>query len=152
MQDKRRDFLKISLSMAGLAICSTSLGALVQSCTSNPVNTNLTGNATIDITTEPALLNNGGAVKKSFSGQFGDNPVIIVRESDGTFMAFSSVCTHEGKLANAPANASSDIICPSHNSHFSAVNGSVKSGPASSPLQKFTTSFNATSNILTITS
>jgi Rieske Fe-S protein len=150
MQDKRRDFLKISLSMAGLAIGSTSLGTLIQSCSSNPVNTTLTGNATLDITKVPSLLNNGGATKQTFPGQFGDKPVIIVREIDGTFMAFSSVCTHEGNEVGTPANASSDIICPSHSSHFSAVNGSVIQGPASSPLQKFSTSFNAAANVLTI--
>ncbi|AOR35577.1 hypothetical protein BFF78_34920 [Streptomyces fodineus] len=71
---------------------------------------------------------------------FKDQGVVVTQPTAGTFKAFSSKCTHQGCAVGSVANGV--IVCPCHQSHFSAVDGSVKQGPATQPLpaQKITVS------------
>jgi Rieske Fe-S protein len=58
--------------------------------------------------------------------------VVITQPSAGQFKAFSATCTHQGCTV---ADVSGGTInCGCHFSKFSAADGSVKNGPASSPL------------------
>ncbi len=61
-----------------------------------------------------------------------DAQVVVTQPTAGTFKAFSAVCTHQGCLVGSVANGT--ITCPCHGSQFSATDGSVKVGPAASPL------------------
>jgi Rieske Fe-S protein len=61
-----------------------------------------------------------------------DKQVVVTQPTSGTFKAFSAVCTHQGCLVSTVADGSID--CPCHGSKFSATDGSVQQGPASSPL------------------
>jgi nitrite reductase/ring-hydroxylating ferredoxin subunit len=63
---------------------------------------------------------------------FKDQGVVVTQPAAGTFKAFSSKCTHQGCAVGSVANGV--IVCPCHNSHFSAEDGSVKQGPATQPL------------------
>jgi len=57
---------------------------------------------------------------------------VITQPSSGTFMAFTAVCTHQQcTVGSVSGNV---ISCPCHGSQFSAKDGSVVQGPASSPL------------------
>jgi Rieske Fe-S protein len=58
--------------------------------------------------------------------------VVVTQPVAGTFKAFDAVCTHQGCTVASVANGT--IVCPCHNSHFSAMDGSVQSGPAPAPL------------------
>jgi Rieske Fe-S protein len=58
--------------------------------------------------------------------------VVVTQPKAGEFKAFSSKCTHQGCAVKDVA--SGIINCPCHNSQFSAADGSVKKGPATSPL------------------
>ncbi|MFE7776993.1 Rieske (2Fe-2S) protein [Streptomyces sp. NPDC057445] len=58
--------------------------------------------------------------------------VVVTQPTAGQFKAFSSKCTHQGCAVKQVANGM--INCPCHNSMFDAVDGSVKGGPATSPL------------------
>ena len=58
--------------------------------------------------------------------------VVVTQPSDGQFKAFSAVCTHQGCLVGSVADGT--ITCPCHGSQFSADDGSVVNGPATSPL------------------
>jgi nitrite reductase/ring-hydroxylating ferredoxin subunit len=58
--------------------------------------------------------------------------VVVTQPVAGEFKAFSAKCTHAGCLVGSVAGGT--IICPCHNSKFSATDGSVKGGPASSAL------------------
>ncbi|KOV57052.1 Rieske (2Fe-2S) protein [Streptomyces sp. MMG1121] len=63
---------------------------------------------------------------------FKDQGVVVTQPTAGTYKAFSAKCTHQGCTVGSVANGV--IVCPCHNSHFSATDGSVKQGPATQPL------------------
>ncbi|WP_308170156.1 Rieske (2Fe-2S) protein [Acrocarpospora catenulata] len=58
--------------------------------------------------------------------------VVVTQPESGTFKGFSPTCTHQGCAVTTITNK--EIICPCHNSRFSITDGSVTSGPATSPL------------------
>ncbi|MCD6639233.1 MAG: Rieske (2Fe-2S) protein [Nocardioides sp.] len=58
-------------------------------------------------------------------------PVIVTQPTEGTFVAFSAICTHQGCTV-APVD---DILrCPCHFSTYDLATGEVTDGPAPSPL------------------
>jgi nitrite reductase/ring-hydroxylating ferredoxin subunit len=63
---------------------------------------------------------------------FKDQKVVVTQPKEGTYKAFSSICTHRG----CPVTSVSDgmIICPCHMSKFRVADGSVVAGPATTPL------------------
>ncbi|MFI1401051.1 Rieske (2Fe-2S) protein [Streptomyces sp. NPDC020681] len=58
--------------------------------------------------------------------------VVITQPKPGEFKAFSSKCTHQGCAVKDIADGV--IVCPCHGSKFDASDGSVKAGPATTPL------------------
>jgi Rieske Fe-S protein len=58
--------------------------------------------------------------------------VVLTRPSSGTVRAFSAVCTHAGCTVTGVSEGT--ITCPCHGSTFRIADGSVASGPATSPL------------------
>lgn len=65
----------------------------------------------------------GGIIKGAF---------VITQPAQGTFKAFSKVCTHQGCDVNRVDGGL--IICPCHGSRYSIEDGSVQMGPAPRPL------------------
>ena len=78
----------------------------------------------------------------------GSRHVIVAHVADGEFVALSAVCTHAGCLVTYSSSAQ-DIECPCHGSRF-AVDGSVTRGPATTPLAEFPTTFDASTQVVTI--
>ncbi|MBL8605281.1 MAG: Rieske (2Fe-2S) protein [Myxococcales bacterium] len=60
--------------------------------------------------------------------------VILGRDAGGLY-AYSTICTHEGCIVNAP-DTSGVAVCPCHGARFDR-NGAVLSGPTSTPLPHF---------------
>lgn len=58
--------------------------------------------------------------------------VVITQPKAGEYKAFSSKCTHAGCAVSEVKDGV--IVCPCHQSRFDISDGSVKSGPATSPL------------------
>jgi Rieske Fe-S protein len=58
--------------------------------------------------------------------------VVVTQPAKGEYKAFSAVCTHVGCLCNQVTDGTID--CPCHGSKFNITDGSVVTGPASSPL------------------
>ena len=81
-----------------------------------------------------------------------NQPIAVKRTGTSTFDAFSMVCTHQGCLTSIVSNGFS---CGCHGSRF-ANDGSVVNGPNTgesiTPLPKFITSYDPTTDTLTITS
>jgi len=61
-----------------------------------------------------------------------DSEVVITQPKAGTFLGFTSICTHQGCQVAEVADGS--INCNCHGSKFSIQDGSVVSGPATAPL------------------
>ena len=64
--------------------------------------------------------------------------VILSQPTQGTFRAFSAVCTHQGCNVNPPAADAPHILhCPCHGSEFDTYTGAVLKGPAEQDLPEF---------------
>lgn len=67
-----------------------------------------------------------------------DIPIILTQTPNGTFRAFSAVCTHQGCKVNPPAADAPEILhCPCHGSEFDTYTGAVLKGPAEQQLPEF---------------
>jgi cytochrome b6-f complex iron-sulfur subunit len=71
---------------------------------------------------------------------------ILVFNANGSFLALSSICTHQGCTVGYDP-AANNIKCPCHGSAFTNT-GSIVNGPAASPLQSYPVT--KSGNILTI--
>jgi len=61
-----------------------------------------------------------------------DPNVVVTQPEQGTLVAFSSICTHQGcPVAEVVDGA---IVCACHGSRFAVADGSVLQGPAAAPL------------------
>jgi Rieske Fe-S protein len=66
---------------------------------------------------------------------FADQRVVVVQPSEGTFTAFSAVCTHQGCAVHEVADGT--INCACHGSKFDVADGSVVRGPARKALPQY---------------
>lgn len=74
----------------------------------------------------------GSAVKATTEGI----TLMIAQPAEGTFIAYSSACTHQGCTLNVQ-NAL--LACPCHASQFEIKDGAVRGGPAENPLPSYPT-------------
>ncbi|MEU9146692.1 Rieske (2Fe-2S) protein [Streptomyces sp. NPDC048349] len=63
---------------------------------------------------------------------FSRQNVVVTQPAEGTFKAFSSICTHQGCTLSSVSGGTAR--CPCHGSAFRVTDGSVARGPAPSPL------------------
>ncbi|NJP33655.1 Rieske (2Fe-2S) protein [Micromonospora thermarum] len=63
---------------------------------------------------------------------FAEQGVVLTQPTAGTVKAFSAKCTHAGCTVTSVADGT--IVCACHNSRFDITDGSVRGGPAGSPL------------------
>jgi len=61
-----------------------------------------------------------------------DAKIVVTQPQEGTFKAFTAVCTHQGCVVSSVQDG--NINCACHGSVFSASDGSVVQGPAKAPL------------------
>jgi thiosulfate dehydrogenase [quinone] large subunit len=61
------------------------------------------------------------------------SPDIVIRNTDGSLVAFSAVCTHAGCTVGYQGG---QIICPCHGGIYNARTGAVESGPPPAPLAR----------------
>ena len=67
------------------------------------------------------------------SGVVYDGPkVVVTQPAQGDVRGFTAVCPHQGCLVSEVTN--NEILCPCHGSLFSAEDGAVLTGPATSGL------------------
>lgn len=67
------------------------------------------------------------------SGVVYDGPkVVVTQPAEGDIRGFTAVCPHQGCLVSEVTN--NEILCPCHGSLFSAEDGAVLTGPATTGL------------------
>ncbi len=142
----RKEFMKhVGMSVGGILLLNC-----LQACTETEIPDPMTGtNTGIDFTLDlnvaanSSLNNGGGAVVNAA------NRVIVARSQDkSTFFAVQSNCTHQGTTVVFQGN-NNVFFCPNHSSRFN-IDGSVVNGPATSPLKRYKTSFDASANTIRI--
>jgi nitrite reductase/ring-hydroxylating ferredoxin subunit len=70
---------------------------------------------------------NGGVILDS-------QKIVVTQPTDGTFKAFTAVCTHQACIVGSVKDGV--ISCPCHGSAYSAADGSVQNGPATRALKE----------------
>ena len=127
----RRAFLADSATLAAVA---TLFAACSDSGISAP-----TGKVEVKVSTIPGLATNETLVLI-------DSRRAAKRTGETTFVAWSRLCTHEGTPVDLATNG---FVCNNHGSRFDA-NGNVTLGPATQALGQLPTSYDATTDMLTI--
>jgi nitrite reductase/ring-hydroxylating ferredoxin subunit len=78
---------------------------------------------------------------KAVRVEVAETPVLLVRGPDDSILAVAARCTHQGApLDRGVVNLRDTdltVTCPAHGSVFSLVDGRVRRGPASRPVQAF---------------
>ena len=143
----RREFLmKSTLAVAGVA-------ALVTGCGDGQIGGGFVtapniGTLTLKVSTVSALATIGQIALFPT-----DARVAIERTGASSFLALSTTCTHEGTMINIVNNGTS-FECPNHGARYDSA-GNVTRQPNSSgsatKLPSFATSYDPTTDILTIT-
>jgi cytochrome b6-f complex iron-sulfur subunit len=132
----RRVFLSQSAmlaALAALAACGVSADSTAP---------NIPAGTTLKVSDYPALASTNGVALVSISGA----PLAVVRTSATSFVALSRVCPHQGGIVN---QSGSGFLCPNHGAQFT-LSGQWVGGQRTSSLRSYTTSFDATTGVLSI--
>ncbi len=140
----RRGFVISACKLGSLLALHGSLAPLLVSCKSddNPnapalpvVQGTLTGGTvTVAVPAGSALAAVGNAALVQFTG----GALLVAHISQGSFVALTATCTHEG--CTITGFREQTYVCPCHGSRF-RTNGQVAQGPASTALRTFVTQF-----------
>lgn len=118
----RRDYLRMLVTISGGLV----LGAVAVAVGVFPRRTGSSGARKV-----AATIALGGAVTFTYPGP--DDRAIAMRLSDGTLVAYSSICTHLS-CAVLWESSREELLCPCHNGRFAGSNGEVLAGPPPRPL------------------
>lgn len=137
--EERREVLKKGASLFGVSFCSAALSSIISGCETDTLKS--TGKIVfIEISLEDGLSEIGGVIKKTFVNHNNGRAVFITRLGENDFNVMTSVCTHLGCEIDLPSEKVDILRCPCHKSEFSPKTGDVLHGPASAPLQTFSSS------------
>ena len=147
-----------------MELSSRSLGAMalagpvaaISACSQDPLGSALgAGPATVNISNQPnnnyqfnytdfpQLQNPGGSVLVMVQATSSTKNVFVTRVDANTVDCVSNICTHAGCSLNSYSAGTQSYTCPCHGSVFN-VDGTVKVGPASQPLQAYAATINST--------
>jgi cytochrome b6-f complex iron-sulfur subunit len=136
----RREFLGRASAGLALGVITSGCGDGIVSGVAPRPGATPAETVTIVVADFPGLATPGTLVKVSTA-------FAAKRTGADAFEAFSMVCTHEGCLTQI--RNGERFECPCHLSRF-ASDGSVINGPAERPLLELATSYNPTTDVLTI--
>jgi len=135
----RREFITTSAASAVAAL-------LVAACGGASGTTGIGGGPvtlSVQVSNFPALANVGGIARVDTGG----TPVAAIRTGATTFAALSLICPHFGCTVGINGRA---FLCPCHGAQFAST-GTWIGGQRTTNLAAFTTSYDATTGVLTIT-
>jgi cytochrome b6-f complex iron-sulfur subunit len=155
----RRQFISSSLQNAGIVFCAASLASLIQSCESNETPSGNSSNGIqIDIPLNTSgleeLSKEGGAAYKNVPNQNNNKDILIIRLTASSFLAVTSICSHQGCSVQPPDTEYSNIYCACHGAEFNPESGKVMKQPttgSATSLTSFPVKYNSITNAITIT-
>lgn len=122
----RKDFFSRVGFNAAAVLVPACIGGLVSGCSKEDAPSNV--DFMLDISAGALKTNGGYLIQQG---------VLVARTLNGTFIAVSAACTHQGTTVNFNS-AGNNFICPNHGAKFSST-GEVIQGPASTNLKQFST-------------
>lgn len=145
-QIARRTLIQSGAAAAGLGVVGLATGAIgrklnkaepnVIPSASPTQSTTATGSPTVNGTKVATVADVPVGTAFQFTDPIAGAPAYLLQPKKGTFLAYSSICTHEGCPVNFD-RARNAFACPCHGAEFDATTGAATRGPARSPLQKF---------------
>ncbi|MDO5712345.1 MAG: Rieske (2Fe-2S) protein [Micrococcales bacterium] len=63
---------------------------------------------------------------------FKDAGIVVTQPTQGSYVALSTTCTHEGQTIDRVTNG--QLVCPAHGSQFDPATGAATKGPAQAAL------------------
>lgn len=150
VQLSRRQFMSVAtISVCGLAVagCASSEGNDGGPTTPTP---QPPADAVVVTATEVRItLARVPELQAANGFVFVSGPRIIVGNlGSNSFRAYSAVCPHENQNVSQVQNGL--LFCPTHGSRFELATGQVVNGPANRGLTVRTTTFDATSGVITV--
>ena len=146
---ERREFLSWVGTGAIASFLPVAIAACGPSQDSGPSSTGTTDSVTVaDASDDDGRVNMGSADELDENGFLyskQDN-IIVVKNEDGSLSALNPKCTHQQCPVEWDGNSGS-LTCPCHGSAF-ATDGSVITGPASTPLASYASVTEEGGNIL----
>ncbi len=122
---KRREFI----NWAGLGLIASYLPVALVACAEN--------NSATEDNSDSELLLVGTISQLEETGFLlnEESKIMVVKNSDGEFMAVNPTCTHQGCIVEWKPN-DANFVCPCHDAKF-AVDGTVLAEPAKLPLATY---------------
>jgi len=116
-----------AVGAAGLAVALTACGSDDEASGSSTEQGAAAGGGGAALAKTADIPEGGGKV-------FDAEKVVVSQPAAGDFKAFSTICTHQ----NCPMTDLKEdtLSCACHGSQFSVLDGSVKKGPATQPLEE----------------
>ena len=155
IQHSRRAFLRTATTSVGLVLSASAISSIIAGCETDETPAGPTGRSfEVDVSTYPELAAVGGITIDIIDELNGSNPIFLSRVSDTAYAAFSAVCTHQGCTVQTPFDDTLPCECPCHGAQYSRTDGKIVRQPSTgsaTDLKLYQTSFNASTNILTIT-
>lgn len=154
-RNQRREFIITALSAVGITLSAGALSATLASCEQDVVKPKTPTGEKVDFVTSNVseLANVGGALKRTIGAN--SRKVVIVRSDASKFIVFDEKCSHQGCPVNLPEGDFSTLWCGCHFAEFDLKTGAQVVEPQTAgnrgPLTVIPSSFNSTTEILTIT-
>ncbi len=158
----RRNFLRAALALGVVSAATLLLWGLRSNSQPTPTpqptsSMNLAAAANNPVvqssqpTTNTQLIANASSIPSDQSLIYNDpslGPIILIHLDNGTFVAYSAICTHAGCQVQFDPSLK-DIVCPCHGAVYDPYhNAEVIGGPAPYPLQNIPIQYNpSTGNI-----
>ncbi|WP_128430601.1 Rieske (2Fe-2S) protein [Streptomyces cyaneus] len=129
-----------TVGAAGLAAALTACGSDDDASGSSTGQGGAGGGATTEAGGSSSEAGAGGAalaktadIPEGGGKVFSDEKVVVSQPAAGDYKAFSTICTHrQCPMTDLQGDT---ITCACHKSQFSVLDGSVKKGPATEPLE-----------------
>ncbi len=128
----RRDFLNTASGLLGAAV----IAQVVESCSKSAMVPTPTAGFSVDLSSP------SNTTLKTVGGFILTKGIYIICTASSTYVALSSICTHQGCMVSYGAT-SKQFSCPCHGGLYD-ISGKVLAGPPPAPLKQYQVTLSGT--------